>query len=45
MALAFYAWAGAVQALRAGEPGRGVAIEFGSLAVLGLVVALLLHRG
>jgi hypothetical protein len=45
MALAFYAWAGAVQALRAGEPGRSVAVEFGSLAVLGLVVALLLHRG
>jgi hypothetical protein len=45
MALAFYAWAGAVQALRAGEPGRSVAAEFGSLAVLGLVVALLLHRG
>jgi hypothetical protein len=45
MALTFYAWGGAVAALRAGEPGRNVAVEFGALAVLGLVVALLLHRG
>jgi hypothetical protein len=44
MALAFYAWGGAASALRAGEPGRAVALEFGALAVLGLVVALLLHR-
>jgi hypothetical protein len=45
IALGFYAWGGAAQALRDGEPGRSVAVEFGSLAVLGLVVALLLHRG
>jgi hypothetical protein len=43
-ALAFYAWAGAVDALAGGASGRAVAIEFGSLLLLGLVVGLLLHR-
>ena len=45
MALAFYAWAGAAQALADGEPGRSVAMEFGALVILGIVVAFLLHRG
>jgi hypothetical protein len=44
MALAFYAWAGAADALRGGASGWSVAIEFGSLLLLGLVVGLLLHR-
>lgn len=44
MALAFYTWGGAVDALRAGESGRGVAAEFGALALIGVVVAFLLHR-
>jgi hypothetical protein len=45
MALAFYAWGGAVDALEGGDSGRGVAVEFGPLLLLGLVIALLLHRG
>jgi hypothetical protein len=45
MALAFYTWAGAVDALRAGDSGRSVSIEFGSLLLMGLVIGLLLHRG
>jgi hypothetical protein len=44
VALAFYAWTGAVDALRGGAPGRAVAAEFGSLALVGLVAGLLLHR-
>lgn len=44
IALAFYTWAGAVDALRGGASGRSVAAEFGSLMLLGLVVGLLLHR-
>lgn len=44
VALAFYAWGGAVDALDGGAAPRAVAIEFGSLAALGLLVALLLHR-
>jgi hypothetical protein len=40
VALAFYAWGGAAEALRGDASGRSVAIEFGALAVLGLVVAL-----
>ena len=44
IALAFYTWAGAVDALREGASGRSVAAEFGSLMLLGLVVGLLLHR-
>jgi hypothetical protein len=44
MALVFYAWTGAVDALRSGATGRGVAVEFGSLMLLGLVVGMVLHR-
>ncbi len=44
VALAFYAWGGAAEALGDGAAGRAVAIEFGSLALLGLLVALLLHQ-
>jgi hypothetical protein len=44
IALAFYAWTGAVDALRGEAPGRAVAAEFGSLALVGLVAGLLLHR-
>jgi hypothetical protein len=45
MTLAFYAWGGAVDALRGEASGRAVAVEFGSLMLLGLVVGLLVHRG
>ena len=45
MALAFYAWGGAVDSLEAGDSGRGVAVEYGPLLLLGLVIGLLLHRG
>lgn len=44
IALAFYAWAGAVEALRGEAPGRAVAAEFGALMLIGLVAGLLLHR-
>jgi hypothetical protein len=44
MALAFYTWGGAVDALRGTASGRSVAIEFGALLLLGLVVGLILHR-
>lgn len=42
-ALAFHAWSGAAEALEEGASGRAVLVEFGSLAVLGIVVAILLH--
>ena len=42
-ALAFHAWSGAAEALEEGASGRAVLLEFGSLAVLGIVVAVLLH--
>jgi hypothetical protein len=45
LALAFHAWSGAAEALDGGASARSVLIEFGALAVLGLVVALLLHGG
>lgn len=45
LALTFYAWGGAAEALGRGAGPRAVAIEFGSLAVLGLLVALLMHQG
>ena len=45
MTLTFYAWGGAAEALRAGSTGRTVALEFGALGLLGLVLALVLHRG
>jgi hypothetical protein len=44
MALAFYTWAGAAEALREGSSGRAVAAEFGALLLIGLVVGLLLYR-
>jgi hypothetical protein len=44
VALAFYAWAGAVEAVEEGSSLRGVALEFGTIGVLGLIVAFLLHR-
>lgn len=44
VALAFYAWTGAVDALGEGASGRAVAVEFGSLMLLGLIIGLLLHR-
>jgi hypothetical protein len=43
LALGFHAWAGAADALDAGASGRSVLIEFGTLALLGLAVAALLH--
>lgn len=43
IALAFHAWGGAAEALEGNAPARAVALEFGALAILGLVVALLLH--
>jgi len=43
LALAFHAWSGAAEALDGGASARSVLIEFGALAVLGLVVALLLY--
>jgi len=43
VALGFHAWAGAAEALDEGASVRAVVLEFGALAVLGLVVALLLH--
>jgi hypothetical protein len=43
VALGFHAWAGAAEALDEGSSPRSVILEFGALAVLGLVVALLLH--
>jgi len=44
IALAFYTWSGAVDALRGGASGRSVAVEFGALLLLGLFIALFLHR-
>ena len=44
IALAFYTWGGAVDALRGDASGRAVAVEFGALLLLGLVVGLLMHR-
>jgi hypothetical protein len=43
LALGFHAWAGAAEALDSGARARSVAVEFGSLALLGLLVALLLR--
>jgi hypothetical protein len=43
LALGFHAWAGAAEALDTGARGRAVLVEFGSLALLGLLVALLLR--
>ena len=43
IALGFHAWAGAAEALEEGASPRSVIVEFGALAVLGLVVAILLN--
>jgi hypothetical protein len=43
LALGFHAWAGAAEALDNGVRSRAVVVEFGSLALLGLLVALLLR--
>lgn len=43
LALGFHAWGGAAEALDTGARSRAVIIEFGSLALLGLLVALLLR--
>jgi hypothetical protein len=45
MALAFYVWGAAVEALEQGASRRGLIIEFGALTALGLLWALLLHQG
>jgi hypothetical protein len=42
LALTFHAWGGAAESLDEGASARSVALEFGALAVLGVVVALLL---
>lgn len=42
IALAFYTWAGAADALGQGASGRSVAVEFGSLVLIGLVVGLVI---
>jgi hypothetical protein len=42
LALTFHAWGGAAESLDEGASARSVALEFGALAVLGIVVALLL---
>lgn len=44
VALAFYTWGGAVDALRGEASGWSVAREFGALTVLGLAIGLLLAR-
>ncbi len=44
IALAFYTWAGAVDALRGEASGWSVVREFGALTVLGLAVGLILTR-
>ena len=42
VALAFYVWGGAADALGGGATPRSVAFEFGSLALLGFIVAVLM---
>lgn len=44
VAVIFYAWSGAADALDGGSSVRSVAVEFGSLALLGLIVALLMRQ-
>jgi hypothetical protein len=44
VALTFHAWSGAADALESGVPSRAVALEYGSLAVIGAFVALFLSR-
>jgi hypothetical protein len=40
----FYVWSKATEALRGDASGRSVAMEFGALALVGIVAGLLLHR-
>lgn len=44
VAAIFHAWGGALESLEEGASLRGIAFEFGSLGVLGVVVAFLLHQ-
>jgi hypothetical protein len=44
VALAFHTWNGAADALLANAPARSVLLEFGTLAVLGVLVVLILTR-
>lgn len=44
MALAFYTWGSVADAVRGEASGRSVAIEYGALMLVGLVVGLLLYR-
>lgn len=44
VALTFYVWGGAADALGGGATPRSVAIEFGSLGLLGLIVAILMGQ-
>lgn len=44
IALTFHAWSGAADALESGVATRAVALEYGSLAVIGALVALVLSR-
>ncbi|HEX5396769.1 MAG TPA: hypothetical protein VFX74_06705, partial [Candidatus Limnocylindria bacterium] len=44
VALAFYAWGGAVEAREEGASLRSVALEFGAIALLGVIVAFLLDQ-
>jgi hypothetical protein len=44
LALAFYTWIGAVEALRSGASARSVAMEYGSLMLVGLAFGVFLHR-
>ena len=43
LALGFHAWGGAAESLEAGAPRRAVVTEFGTLAAMGILVALLLN--
>jgi hypothetical protein len=44
VALSFYVWGGAADALGTGSSPRAVAFEFGTLGILGLAVALLMRQ-
>ncbi len=43
LALGFHAWSGAAESLDSGAPTRATVIEFGTLALLGILVAILLN--
>lgn len=44
VALTFYAWGGAVEVIEEGSSLRSVAFEFGTIALLGLLVVFLLYQ-